>query len=64
MRRVSVIVSLLVTALMGPVLPGLAQEQPPRGTCNSGTTNAHEIVPHQTEGNLVAHSSIPHCPEH
>ncbi|MDQ4130486.1 MAG: hypothetical protein M3133_05780 [Actinomycetota bacterium] len=62
MRRGLVLVGMLVCALMGPVLPGSAQEEPPRGPCNRGTMTAHHRVPHATEGNEVAHDRIPHCP--
>lgn len=62
MRRTVAIVGVLVTALTGPVLPSLAQEEPPRGPCNRGTMHAHQTVPHETEGNMVAHENIPHCP--
>lgn len=26
------------------------------------TTHAHETVPHETDGNMTAHQSIPYCP--
>ena len=56
-------VAVLVTAgALGSIAPAaLAQAEPPRGPCNSGTMRAHDTVPHETAGNLVAHDAIPHC---
>lgn len=39
-------------------------EEPGHGSCNRGTQHAHGTVPHETEGNHVAHSRIPHCEGH
>ncbi|MDQ3932456.1 MAG: hypothetical protein M3252_06435 [Actinomycetota bacterium] len=63
MRRTVLLVSVLVAAVT-PVMPSLAYEEPPRGPCNQGTVHAHGTVPHETEGNMVAHDHIPHCPHH
>ena len=46
------------TVLLGPALPSVAQEEPPRGPCNRGTMHAHHTVPHE---NVAAHAAIPHC---
>jgi hypothetical protein len=50
---------LLVT--VAPTAGALAE--PPRGSCNRGTMNAHETVPHLNEGTHTAHMHIPNCEE-
>ena len=61
MRKGMVAIVMAGTSLLGPVSTAAAQE-PPRGPCNRGTMNAHERVPHRTQGNETAHERIPHCP--
>jgi hypothetical protein len=62
MRKAVVALAGAGLILLGAAVPAGALEEPPRGSCNSGTMHAHETVPHETAGNHVAHSHIPHCP--
>ena len=63
MRKAVVGIATGTIMLLGAGAPALAQADPPRGSCNAGTVNAHATVPHNTQGNHVAHMNIPHCPE-
>jgi hypothetical protein len=62
MRRTVATLAVAAAAVLGLGVPAGAQADPPRGSCNAGTMNAHATVPHETEGNHVAHAHIPHCP--
>ncbi|MGH9179588.1 MAG: hypothetical protein ACRD0N_13665 [Acidimicrobiales bacterium] len=61
-KTLAAIVITTTAAAVAPAGTALAgSEDAPRGPCNRGTMNAHDTVPHETEGNHQAHQSIPHC---
>ena len=61
MRKAVATLAAATAAVLGLAAPAVAQEEPPRGSCNSGTMHAHHTVPHETAGNHIAHERIPHC---
>ena len=63
MRKLSAAL-LSTTALLTVSVASPAAAAPPEGVaCNHGTMTAHDRVPHETRGNMVAHSRIP-CGHH
>ena len=61
MRKLVVALFIAGGTLGGLAPAAMAQADPPRGSCNRGTMNAHATVPHATAGSMVAHGAIPHC---